>query len=81
MRMWCWQGRGSWEGWGARPLGPCCHLLPPAPASAPSTVGRQGALSRCGPGRALRGWWPRRLPQLPHLTRISAYSASSSVRV
>lgn len=44
MRGECWQGRGgSWEGGEARPPGPHCHLPPPFPAPAPTTLGSKGA--------------------------------------
>lgn len=54
----------------------------PLPAPTPTALKRKGAHSQWGPARVLMGEASHRAgPQPPHLTRISAYSASSSVRV
>lgn len=37
---------GGWEGGEARPPGPRCHLPPPFPALAPTTLGSKGARSQ-----------------------------------
>ena len=75
-------GWGSWEGEGGQAPRALRHLPRPFPAPAPTTLGRKGAHSQWGPVRVLEGVGDRTgCPQLPHLTRISAYSASSSVRV
>lgn len=82
MRAWgCWQGGTAGKEGEVRSPGPHCHLPHSPPAPAPATFGRKGARSQWGPARVLRGVSHMGCPQLLHLTRISAYSASSSVSV
>lgn len=60
--------------------------LSPAPSPScpiPHYSGEEGSPQPAGASEGPEGWGvaTQARPQLPHLTRISAYSASSSVRV